>query len=367
MAQGVRQADGVHQLQLDVRVAQGAFELTVAVTVEPGEVLAVLGPNGAGKTTLLRAVAGLAPVAAGEIRLGDQVLDAPARRIFVPPEQRRLGVVFQDHRLFPYLRVVDNVAFGLRARGEPRHAARATAGLWLGRLGVAEFARRRPRQLSGGQAQRVALARALASEPAALLLDEPLAALDVQTRAEVQSELREHLGAYPGPALFVTHDPIEALLLSDRIVVLENGRIAQQGTPAEITSRPVTPYVARLVGVNLYTGRSAAGVVELAGGGRLVVGEHVADGRVLVIVRPSALTVHTEQPHASSARNIWQGTVTALVPIGDRIRLAVHGRQPAFADVTPAAVAELGLAPGREVWLAAKATDLLAYPEPVAG
>jgi molybdate transport system ATP-binding protein len=213
----------------------------------------------------------------------------------------------------------------------------------------------------------VALARALARRPDALLLDEPLAALDVQTRAEVQGELREHLGAFTGPTLLVTHDPVEALLFADRIVVLEHGRAVQQGTPAEITSRPVTPYVARLVGVNLYAGHCAAGVVALDGGGGLVVGEHVTDGRVLVVVRPSALTVHTEPPHASSARNVWAGTITALVPVGDRIRLAVHGQQPAFADVTPAAVAELRLAPGRAVWLAAKATDLIVYPEPVAG
>lgn len=347
-------------------VARGEFRLDVDFAAAAGEVIAVVGPNGAGKSTLLRAVAGLARVDSGTVSLDTEVLDDPAREVFVPAEQRRIGVVFQDHRLFPHLRVLDNVAFGLRARGVPRSPARTTAAEWLDRLQLGALARRHPRQLSGGQAQRVALARALACEPRALLLDEPLAALDVQTRAEVQGELREHLGAFAGPTLFVTHDPIEALLLATRIVVIENGRVAQYGTPAEITSRPVTPYVARLVGMNLYSGRSSAGVVRLDGGGTLVVPD-AEDGRVLVAVRPSALTVHTEEPRDSSARNIWPATITALAPLADRIRLTATGEHTAFVDVTASAVAQLGLAPGKRVWLAAKATDLTAYPAPVAG
>jgi molybdate transport system ATP-binding protein len=275
-------------------------------------------------------------------------------------------VVFQDHRLFPHLRVVDNVAFGLRSQGVARGMARTAAHGWLQRLGLADLAHRHPRALSGGQAQRVALARALACAPKALLLDEPLAALDVQTRAEVQGELREHLGAFAGPTMLITHDPIEALLLATRIVVLENGQIAQQGTPAEITSRPVTSYVARLVGVNLYSGLAAKGVVALVGGGELVVPD-AEDGRVLVALRPSALTVHTSEPHDSSARNVWSAKVESLAPLADRIRLTVRGQQTVLVDVTASAVAELGLAPGTPVWLAAKATDVTAYPAPMAG
>ena len=240
-------------------VARDSFTLDASISAAPGEVLAVLGPNGAGKSTLLRAVAGLLSIDSGRLELDGAVLDDPATGVFVVPERRRLGVVFQDHRLFPHLRVLDNVAFGPRSQGVPRAEARASAARWLSRLGIADLARRRPARLSGGQAQRVALARALACEPAALLLDEPLAALDVQTRAEVQGELREHLDGFAGPTLLVTHDPIEALLLATRIVVLEQGRVAQQGTPAEITSRPATPYVARLVGMNLYAGHAAGG------------------------------------------------------------------------------------------------------------
>jgi len=341
----------------------GDFELDVDLTATPGEVLAVLGPNGAGKSTLLRVVAGLHTLRSGSVRLGERVLDDPAQGRFVIPQARRLGVVFQDHRLFPHLRVVDNVAFGLRASGTRMREARAAAATWLSRLGLTDLARRHPRQLSGGQAQRVALARALACAPDALLLDEPLAALDVQTRAEVQGELREHLRDFAGPTVLVTHDPIEALLLAQRIVVLEGGRVVQTGSPAEITARPLTPYVAKLVGMNLYVGHAAGDDIALDDGGRLVAAE-APGGRVLAALRPSAITVHTEEPHGSSARNIWTATIASLAPLGDRIRLNATGELPATVDVTAAAVAELDLAPGRQVWLSAKATDVSAYPAP---
>lgn len=350
-------------LSISGAVRVGGFELDVTIEAQPGEVLAVLGPNGAGKTTLLRVVAGLLALDAGVVRVDDRILDEPTRRVFVPPQQRRMGVVFQDHRLFPHLRVVDNVAFGPRAAGVHHRAARAAARQWLHRLGLDELARRHPRQLSGGQAQRVALARALACEPDVLLLDEPLAALDVQTRAEVQGELREHLGAFAGPTVLVTHDPIEALLLAQRIVVLERGRVVQEGPPAEITSRPLTAYVAQLVGMNLYVGATSGDAVRLDSGGSIVAADAPA-GRVLAALRPSAITVHTEAPHHSSARNVWPATITSLAPLGDRIRVSTTGELPATVDVTAAAVAELELAPGRRVWLSAKATDVSAYPAP---
>ena len=350
-------------LMVDATTRVDSFELSVSLTARAGEILAVLGPNGAGKSTLLRTVSGLLAVESGVVRLDDTVLDEPERGVFVAPQRRRVGVVFQDHRLFPHLRVIDNVAFGLRARHVGKATARACAHDWLDRLGLGELAQRRPRQLSGGQAQRVALARALACEPHALLMDEPLAALDVQTRAEVQGELREHLGVFGGPAILVTHDPIEALLLASRIVVLERGRVAQEGLPAEITSRPLTPYVARLVGMNLYEGRAAGDVVDLDSGGRLVAAD-APSGRVLAALRPSAITLHTEAPHHSSARNIWPAKVTGLAPLGDRVRVTAAGEPGATVDVTAAAVAELGLALGAPVWLSAKAVDVSAYPAP---
>lgn len=352
-------------LSIDGAVRLGEFELDLAIDAANGQVLAVLGPNGAGKSTLVRVLTGLLALDSGSVRLGERVLDAPDEGVYVEPQARRVGVVFQDHRLFPHLRVLDNVAFGPRSRGVHAGAARAAAHTWLERLGLAEMARRYPRQLSGGQAQRVALARALACDPAALLLDEPLAALDVQTRAEVQGELREHLGGFSGPTIIVTHDPIEALLLAQRLVVLERGRVVQAGSPAEITTRPLTPYVARLVGMNLYAGAASGDVVALEGGGILVATE-VPDGAVLAALRPSAITVHTRPPEGSSARNVWAATVDGLAPLGDRIRLSVRGEPDATVDVTAAAVADLDLAPGRAVWLSAKATDVTAYRAPLA-
>jgi molybdate transport system ATP-binding protein len=350
-------------LRVDGRVRLDAFELAVSISAEPGQVLAVLGPNGAGKSTLLRVISGLQALDSGTVALGSTVLDDPGRGLFRPPQHRGVGVVFQDHRLFPHLRVVDNVAFGLRARGVRRPAARSVAMEWLARVGLAELARRHPRQLSGGQAQRVALARALAGEPAALLLDEPLAALDVQTRAEVQGELRQHLDEFAGPTVIVTHDPIEALLLAARIVVLEGGRVAQAGSPADITSRPLTPYVAKLVGMNLYPGEAHGDVITTGRGARIVAADAPA-GRVLAAVRPSAITVHTSAPVGTSARNTWAVTITSLAPLGDRVRVSTAGELDATVDVTAGAVAELGLVPGRAVWLAAKATDVTAYPAP---
>lgn len=349
-------------LDFDAVVTRGSFQLSAAVTAEPGEVVALLGPNGAGKSTALRSVAGLIAIEAGHVSLGDVVFDDPARDVFVPPEQRNLGVVFQDHRLFPHLRVLDNIAFGPRSRGGRRRAARGRAQDWIERLGLGALAQRYPRQLSGGQAQRVALARALASSPSALLLDEPLAALDVQTRADVQTELRKHLADFAGPSVLVTHDPLEALLLATRIVVLEAGRVVQNDTPARISARPVTPYVAQLVGINLYRGRATRGVVELDGGGVLTEVD-VLDGRVFAAVRPSAFTVHRHKPDAISARIVWPGRVRTLAPLADRIRLTVAGPQVAAVDVTATAVADLELRPGVDVWLTAKATDIAAYPD----
>jgi molybdate transport system ATP-binding protein len=350
-------------LQVHGRLRLGEFRLDAQVDAAAGEIVALLGPHGAGKSTLLRVVAGLLRLDEGVVRLNGEVLDDPARGVFVEARRRRIGVVFQDHRLFPHLRAIDNVAFGLRAHGVGRSGARSQAAQWLARLHLEDLARHRPRQLSGGQAQRVALARALAWEPAALLLDEPLAALDVQTRAEVQGELREHLAAFPGATIMVTHDPIEALLLADRIVVLEHGRVVQDGSPAEITSRPLTDYVARLVGVNLYAGRADGHDVQLNGGGSLAIADP-SEGPVLVALRPSAITVHTREPSASSARNIWPARVVSLAPLGDRVRMTTQAAQTTTVDLTAAAVAELGLMPGTRVWLSAKASEIEAYPQP---
>jgi molybdate transport system ATP-binding protein len=353
-----RDGDG---LVVDAEVQRGDFTLTVSLAAAPGQVLGVLGPNGSGKTTLLSAVAGLTPVSAGHITLAGQVVDDADAGTFVEASSRPVGFVFQNYRLFPHLTVAENVAFSPRARGLARQAARSAAAHWLGRLGLAGLAGRKPAELSGGQAQRVALARALAGEPALLLLDEPLSALDAGTRLDVQAELKRHLADFTGPCLLVTHDPLEALVLADRLVVLEDGRIVQEGTPGQVARQPATDYVAKLVGLNLYAGRADGSQVVLTGGGAFVISNQDARGDVLVAMRPSAVVVSSEPPRPSSARNTWPATVTGLTLLADRVRLDLEGKPSALVDVTPAAVAELSLTPGSQVWLTAKATDLEVY------
>jgi molybdate transport system ATP-binding protein len=344
-------------LEARLVVRRAGFTLDLALSVAGGEVVALLGPNGAGKTTALRALAGLVPLDAG---IGHEIAEDAEARVRTPPERRRVGVVFQDYLLFPHLSARENVAFGLRARGVDRSDARGRADAALARFGLAEHAASRPAALSGGQAQRVALARALVGGPRLLLLDEPLAALDAGTRIEVRADLRRRLADFAGATVVVTHDAVDAFVLADRLVVVEDGLVVQTGTPSEVARRPVTAYVARLVGLNLYRGVAADGTVTLDGGGSLV-GAHHDDGAVFVSFRPSSVTLHRGRPH-SSARNAWPVTVEALEPQGDTVRVALTGQPDLAADVTPLAVAELGLEPGTRVWAALKATETEVYP-----
>ena len=343
-----------------IGVEREGFSLDVALDVEPGEVVGVLGPNGAGKSTLLRAICGLVPLTHGRIMLGDAVLDDPEADLMMPVNRRGIGVVFQEYRLFEHVSVLDNVAFGPRSAGSSRAAARLVAHPWLDRLGLADLAQRKPSQLSGGQAQRVALARALACNPMALLLDEPLAALDASTRLEVRSELRDHLRDFAGPTIVVTHDAIDALVLADRIVVIEDGLITQQGQALEVARRPATDYVARLLGLNLLRGHAIDGEVTVDGGGLLHVADRSVFGGVLVAIRPNAILLHADRPDGS-ARNVWTGTVDGIEVIGDRVRVTVVGPPTVMVDVTSGAIAELHLARGDRVWLSAKATELEVY------
>jgi ABC-type sulfate/molybdate transport systems ATPase subunit len=233
-------------LEVDATVERGGFTVTAAFEALPGRPLALVGPNGAGKSTLVAAIAGLLPLASGIVRVGDLIVSAG--EAFVPPELRRVGVVFQDFLLFPHLTVRDNIAFASRVRGAGRAVARAEAQPWLERFELDHLADRHPAQLSGGQAQRVALARALASDPEVLVLDEPMGSLDVEIRDEVRADLARHLRDFGRPTVLVTHDAEDVAAIADDVVVVQNGRITQQGTVENLAARPATPYVARLFG-----------------------------------------------------------------------------------------------------------------------
>ena len=347
-------------LEARVALALGSLHLDVDLALRPGEVVALLGPNGAGKTTLLRALAGLQPLDAGRIVLDGVTLDDVAAGVHVPAERRPVGVVFQDYLLFPHLSVLENVAFGLRSRGVARADARRRAGEWLERVGLGARSGARPRELSGGQAQRVALARALAVNPRLLLLDEPLAALDASTRLETRRELRRHLDAYDGVRLLITHDPLEAIAVAERLAVLEGGRIVQAGTPAEISSRPRSRYVADLVGVNLLRAPGCGDRVEVGGSAVLAVPD-AGHGDVFAVIHPRAVALYRDPP-AGTPRNVWAGVAESLDVEGDRVRVRVGGSIPIVAEVTPAAVAELRLGDGGPVWVSVKATEITVFP-----
>ena len=336
-------------------VDRTTLRLDITLTAAPGDVLALLGPNGAGKTTALRALAGLTELTAGHLRLDGAELDR------TPPESRPVGVVFQDYLLFPHLTALDNVAFGPRCQGAGRAESRAQAAEWLARMGLTEHATAKPRRLSGGQSQRVALARALATNPRLLLLDEPLAALDARTRLEVRAQLRRHLAEFEAVAVLVTHDPLDAMVLADRLVVIEDGRVVQEGTPSDIARHPRTDYIAQLVGLNLYKGRADGHIVRLDAGPAITTTE-VLSGPVFVAFPPSAVTLFRDPPTGSSARNHWRCEVAGLETHGDQIRADLTGELPLAADLTTVAAAELDLHPGAPVWATVKATQTHAYP-----
>ncbi|MFD3923376.1 ABC transporter permease [Streptomyces sp. NPDC058595] len=325
----------------------------LVLDAEPGTTIAVVGPNGAGKTTLLRALLGLTTRAHAGLRLG--ALDVTA----LPPHRRGVAWVPQDGALFPHLSALSNTAYGLRAQGATRAEARRTAQLWLDRLDVGHLAHRRPAQVSGGQAQRVALARALATRPRLLLLDEPLAALDQTTRARVRHTLRTHLEGFGGVCLMVTHDPVEAVSLADRVLVLDEGRVVQDAPPADVTRHPRSPWVARMLGKNAWPGTATADGLALTGGGLLVAADPLSPGTpALAIIAPEAVSVHRDRP-SGSPRNVWPGTVREITASGSRLRVLITSeRAPDLvAEITPQAAVELGLADGVPVWTSVKATE----------
>jgi molybdate transport system ATP-binding protein len=354
-------------LSVDVVTRRGEFEVRAAFEAEAGQTVALLGPNGAGKSTLVGSIAGLEPPAEGRIALDGSVLDDAGSRTHVPPERRPIGVVFQDLLLFPHLSALENVAFPLRAQGTERFDARRRATELLERLGMRDRIRARPRDLSGGEAQRVALARALVAEPELLLLDEPLSALDVGARARVRDLIRDVLSGFPGVRLLVTHDPVEASTLADRLVLLEAGRVTQIGTPEEIRSTPRSRYAADLVGVNAFAGslepfEEGAGLL-VADEAELVVPwpDGFEGGRVLALLRPAAVTISAEPP-SGSARNVLRGRILAIAIEGERARVRIATSPPVVAEITLGSIERLGLREGREVWASFKAVEVEVVP-----
>ncbi|WP_423716749.1 sulfate/molybdate ABC transporter ATP-binding protein [Actinomycetospora cinnamomea] len=364
----LRPEEGLHAR---VTTHRGDFVLDVAVDVAPGEVVAVLGPNGSGKSTLLGTLAGLHAPEDARVTLGGRTLTDTAAGIAVPAHRRRIGLLSQQALLFPHLCARDNVAFGPRCAGRGRRTAAAIAQDRLAEVGVAELADRRPAALSGGQAQRVAIARALAVEPDLLLLDEPFGALDVDAAPAVRSVLRRVVRDTGQTTLLVTHDVLDAVVLADRLVVLADGAVVEQGPTAEVLARPRSAFAARIAGLDLVPGAAAPEGLATPDGGTVhgVASEDVAPGEPAVAVfAPSAVAVHRERP-GGSPRNVLPVRLAGLEPRGEVVRLRA-GPSPGgppwaeglAADVTPAAVAELGVGPGDDLWFAVKATEVSVHP-----
>ncbi len=260
--------------------------------------------------------------------------------------------------LFPHLSALDNAAYGPRCRGVGRREARAAARGWLDRLGVGDLAGARPAALSGGQASRVALARALAVDPALVLLDEPLAALDAATREDVRRLLRTELSGGPAPAVVVTHDPVDALVLADRVVVLEAGRVVQDGPTAEVAAAPRSAWAAGLLGLNAWSGTAVAGGLDVDGGGHVAAAEGLPAGTAaLALAAPAAVALHRRPPEGSP-RTVLSGPVRATTALGSRVRVEVASTPPVVAEVTVPAAAALDLASGGTVWASVKATEV---------
>ncbi len=352
---------------LNIQVAKrlGAFELEAALAVDDHSIMVLVGESGSGKTTLLRMVAGLVQPDRGRIEVDGVVWFDDSRGESLPASERAVGYVAQDYALFPHLTAAENVAFGLRAQGIPARGVGPRVAAALERLGIAALAQRRPHGLSGGQQQRVAIARAIVLDPLLLLLDEPLSALDVQTRRTIRSELRRLLAELPCTTLYVTHSPAEALAFGEAITVLEAGRISQSGTREDLMRHPRSPYVAEFLGVNFFKGSVSTGV---AGGprialpqGELVIADAGAEGEVAVVVHPREITLALEMP-SGTARNVFAGAIEELVPeppAGEVVRVSLATTPPLIAEVTRQAVEALGLKPGMKVFASFKAAGVV--------
>jgi molybdate transport system ATP-binding protein len=343
-----------------IDVQRGEFRLAVEIAVAAGEVVAVVGPNGAGKTTLLECLSGSTAIDQGKVTIAGRVVDDPVGDVFVAAADRRVGMVFQDYLLFEHLSALENVAFGLRARGMRKDDARARAAGWLTRVGLGDVGQRRPGALSGGQRQRVALARALITEPDLLLLDEPLAALDAGARHDTRRDLRRHLGEFAGACIVVTHDPLDAYALASRAVVLEGGSVTQNASLNDVVAHPRSRYVADFVGTNLLTGVVVGDAITLANGAVLAVGGSEVAGAAYAVVSPRSVALYRTPPDGSP-RNVWQATVTEIDESNHRARVGLSDPIAITAEITSDARSALGLDIGDRIWASVKATEIVTY------
>ncbi len=340
-------------LHLQATVAERGFD--VSLDVAEGHTLAVLGPNGAGKSTLLSILAGLLRPDSGRADLDGESLFDLSRGLWLPPHRRGISLLAQEALLFPHLTALENVAFGPRSAGRPRAEARASAHRWLAAVEAAELGASRPAQLSGGQAQRVAIARALAPEPRLLLLDEPLAALDVAVAPTLRRMFRTVLAGRT--AIVVTHEVLDALTLADRVVVLGEGKIVEQGATAEVLQRPRHPFTAGLAGLNLLTGvRTATGLRMSDGTVVTGAGTGTLGAPAAAAARPSAISVQLDRP---AGANAFPVTVQDLEPRGDSVRVRSASMA---ADISPGRAAVLGLSPGLPVWFSLPEDEVAVYP-----
>ncbi|MGZ8803093.1 MAG: sulfate/molybdate ABC transporter ATP-binding protein [Mycobacterium sp.] len=348
-------------VRVQARLEQRGVEFDVALG--DGEVLAVLGPNGVGKSTLLLMIAGLLRPDRGRVELGGTAVTDTSTGTFVPAHARGVAMLSQQAMLFPHMTVAANVAYAPRCKGQSRAAARATAQHWLAAVGAADLADRRPAQLSGGQAQRVALARALAAEPRLLLLDEPMAALDVTAAPALRRLLREILRKGRRTAIIVTHDLLDALAIADKVVVIEDGRVVESGPVRTVLTAPRSDFAARIAGINLVPGIiSEPGVLRTAWGTNVSgVGDVEVGTPATALFRPSTVAVHLDPPHASP-RNVIAVTIAELDIHGTTVRIRgvdqPDGGTGLAADITATSAADLDLEPGQTVYFVVKAQEV---------
>jgi molybdate transport system ATP-binding protein len=399
-------------VDLQVLARRGSFVLDVALAMEDGELVALMGSNGSGKSTLLETVAGLIPIESGTVVVGGSTLTSTEAGLSVPVPRRRIGLLGQEPLLFPHLTILENVAFGLRSTGVGAEQARARAAEWLEAVELAGFEHRRPSALSGGQQQRAAIARALAPEPELLLLDEPMASLDVESASVIRGLLRRRLEASGTTTILVTHDAVDAVVLADRVVILEGGRVVDEGEPPVVLGRPVNRFAAALAGLNLVSGVVGAdgtlavegglvvgggpaveggaadktgAVVKtgtvLEGGGAFAGSRRLAAGSTAFAAFPrTAVTVgHPGDPghpgrageatgaaRAAPRANSWTGTVANLEPAAGGVRISVTGTD-VVAEVPTAELLEHRLTVGAAVELRVDPAFVTIYPDRAGG